>query len=401
MAHGHGHLPADAAGVTTVHVRRILTAVVAVLAIAATVGLVVLWPDGDGPALDEALAFEERESATITSIDTGPCAGTEEADLIYCETINFRVTSGVRDGDDASFEIPVTTNSPELDEGQELVVGFNPDAPPGHQYRFVDVERRRPLLVLAAIFVAAVLLLGRMKGVRALVALVVGGWVLFAFLLPALLEGSNPLAVALVAAAVIACLALYLTHGVNERTTVALLGTFASLALIGGLGALFAAATKLSGLATEDALVFQVASGGVDVRGLLLAGIVIGSLGVLDDVTVTQVSAVWELHHANPRYGVRELYTSATRIGRDHIASTVNTLVLAYVGASLPLLLLYTQGDLALGQVVNGEIIAVEVVRTLVGSIGLVASVPITTLLAAVVVSRSVDGAPARTHDAV
>jgi uncharacterized membrane protein len=244
------------------------------------------------------------------------------------------------------------------------------------------------MLVLGLLFVVAVVALGRLQGLRALAALALTGVVVIAFLLPALLEGRSPLAVALVAAAVIALAALYLTHGVNERTTVALLGTFASLSVTGVLAAIFVGATRLSGLGSEDAVLLQVAGGGIDVRGLVLAGIVIGSLGVLDDVTVTQVSAVWELHQANPAYGVRQLYAAATRIGRDHIASTVNTLVLAYTGASLPLLLIYTQAGLPLSTAVTGEVLAVEVVRTLVGSIGLVASVPITTALASIVVSQ-------------
>jgi uncharacterized membrane protein len=186
---------------------------------------------------------------------------------------------------------------------------------------------------------------------------------------------------------VIALVALYLTHGVSERTTVALLGALSALALTAGLAAVFTAATRLTGFAAEGALFLQVAAVEVDVRGLVLAGIIIGSLGVLDDVTITQASAVWQLHRANPDYGLRQLYDSAVTIGRDHIASAVNTLVLAYAGAALPLLLLFTQAGRSLGFVATSEDVAVEVVRTLVGSIGLIAAVPLTTLLAAVVVT--------------
>ena len=387
MAHTHGHGAGDAEVVTTPTVRRALTIAIAVAAALTLIGLVVLWPRDDPPPLDPALAFEDRVDATITRIDVAPCPGTAAADRTYCETVHFELDSGSRKGETSSFDVPVTGTTPDFDEGEGLVLGYNPTAPEGQQYHFIDVERRQPLLLLAAVFAVAVLLLGRVQGVRALLALAVAGAVLFSFLLPALLVGRSPLPTALVGAAAIAFLALYLTHGVNERTTVALLGTFASLAVIGVLGSIFVAATELSGFASEEAIVFHVASGDIDVRGLLLAGIVIGALGVLDDVTVTQVSAVWELHAANPAYGVRRLYAAGTRIGRDHIASTVNTLVLAYAGASLPLLLLYTQAELGLGQVVNGEVIAVEVVRTLVGSIGLVASVPITTALGALVVT--------------
>jgi len=150
---------------------------------------------------------------------------------------------------------------------------------------------------------------------------------------------------------------------------------------------LFIGLTELTGLADEDARILQLASTAIDLRGLILGGIIIGTLGVLDDVTVTQVSAVWELHRANPDLGRRGLYSAALRIGRDHIASTVNTLVLAYAGASLPLLVLFVEVRRGLGDVLTGETVATEIVRTLVGSIGLVASVPVTTALAALVVT--------------
>ena len=186
----------------------------------------------------------------------------------------------------------------------------------------------------------------------------------------------------------IALTALYLAHGVSARTTTAVLGTLCSLAVVGILSALFVDLTRLTGLADEEATFVQVFAAQVDLRGLLLGGFVIGALGVLDDVTVTQVSAVWELKRADPGSGFGDLYGAALRIGRDHIASTVNTLVLAYVGASLPLLVVYQLAGSGLRDVLTNEVVAQEVVRTLVGSIGLVAAVPITTALAAVTCSR-------------
>ena len=157
------------------------------------------------------------------------------------------------------------------------------------------------------------------------------------------------------------------------------------------LGAVFGELAHVTGYGTEDAFALRFASADIDVRGLVLAGIIVGSLGVLDDVTVTQASAVWQLREADPTASIGQLYRSAVTIGRDHIASTVNTLVLAYAGASLPLLLLFAQAGRSLGEVAVGELVAVEVVRTLVGSIGLVAAVPVTTALAAVVVSRGTE----------
>jgi uncharacterized membrane protein len=182
---------------------------------------------------------------------------------------------------------------------------------------------------------------------------------------------------------------LYLAHGVNGRTTIALLGTLGTLALTAALAAAFVALTHLTGGASEEAVYVQVLSNKVNLSGLLLAGIIIGSLGVLNDVTVTQASAVWEIHLANPTRGIVALWRSGMRIGRDHIASVVYMLVLAYAGASLPLLLIFSTSHLATGNLLTSEIVAEEMVRAMVGSIGLVASVPLTTALAAFVVTRT------------
>jgi uncharacterized membrane protein len=218
--------------------------------------------------------------------------------------------------------------------------------------------------------------------------------VLVRFMLPAILVGKNPVAVAVVGSATIMFVALYLAHGINARTTTAVLGTVGALFLTGVLAWIFVTGSHLTGLASEESGLLAASLSGVSLRGLLLGGVVIGSLGVLDDVTVTQASAVWELHRANPTYGFQRLYAAGLRIGRDHIASTVNTLVMAYAGASLPLLVLFTLSSRRLGDVLTSEIVAQEIVRTLVGSIGLVAAVPITTALAAFVVDRSMHREP-------
>ncbi len=208
-------------------------------------------------------------------------------------------------------------------------------------------------------------------------------------MLPALLEGRDPLQVAIVGSAAIMFVALYLSHGVSVRTTVALFGTLVSLGLTGALAALFVAVGSFSGLVSEEAIFLSASSAEIDLRGLLLAGILIGALGVLDDVTVTQTSAVFELHAANPRLGRARLAAGAMRIGRDHIASTVNTLVLAYAGASLPLLLLFVLAAQPVTDTLTNEVVAQEVVRALVGGLGIVASVPLTTALAVLVASRA------------
>ena len=212
---------------------------------------------------------------------------------------------------------------------------------------------------------------------------------LLLFVLPAILDGRSPLAVAVVGSGVIMFAVLYLTHGLSARTSTAVLGTLVSLALIGVLGAGVLGRRPAHRAGRPDRRRSSPRSAsGVDARGLLLAGMVIGALGVLDDVTVTQTSAVWELRRANPQLGAQALFRSAMRIGRDHVASAVNTLVLAYAGASLPLLLLFSLSGRSLGEVATSQDVATEIVRTLVGSIGLVASVPVTTAVAALVASR-------------
>jgi uncharacterized membrane protein len=199
---------------------------------------------------------------------------------------------------------------------------------------------------------------------------------------PARLDGQPPLAVALVATAGLAMLTIYLAHGVSVRSTTAVLATLAALGLTGILAVTTLAAARFTGL-SDEAAVALAGLGTLDPAALLLAGIVIGALGVLDDVTVTQVSAVWELRAAGHHHR-RELFGAALRIGRDHVSSAVNTLALAYAGAALPLLLLFRQTGRSLGDVAAGEVVAVEIVRTLVGSLGLVAAVPIATALGAV-----------------
>jgi uncharacterized membrane protein len=271
--------------------------------------------------------------------------------------------------------------------GQDVVVAYAEKAPPELRYSVIDVDRELPMVLLAGVFALFVVLVGRLRGVLALVGLAVSFAVLSLFILPAILQGSNPLVVAVVGGSAIMLATLYLCHGLSARTSVAVLGTLISLLLIGVLGSLFIGWAHLTGNTDDQTGLVHGLFPGIGIQGLLLAGVLIGSLGVLDDVTVTQTSAVWELKEADPGAGWRKLYGAAMRIGRDHIASVVNTLVLAYAGAALPLMLLFSIARSGVTTVATSEVVAEEIVRTLVGSIGLVASVPVTTLLAALVVS--------------
>jgi len=292
-------------------------------------------------------------------------------------------------GRDLVLAVSVEPGTPRFAVRDEVVIEWSGTDPvdPG-TYRIVDFQRDASLVWLAALFAAAVLVLGRWRGLAALAALALSFGVLLLFVLPAILAGSDPLAVAVVGSGVIMFAVLYLTHGPSARTSTAVLGTLLSLALIGALGAAFSAGAALTGLDDQTGNLIATLGTGIDARGLLLAGVVIGALGVLDDVTVTQTSAVWELRQADPGLGAPALFAAAMRIGRDHVASAVNTLVLAYAGAALPLMLLFSVSGQGLGRVATSQDVATEIVRTLVGSIGLVASVPITTALAAAVAVR-------------
>jgi len=370
--HGHSHTT-HAADPTPYAVRRLVRAAVVAIGAITLVGLVLLWPSGDQRRFADALGLSgERIPATVTAVELAPCSDSPDFE---CVRIDVQFDDERPPG---SFELTVGGANPDISDGDDVLL--YDDGRGG--YTFADFQRETPLTLLVILFVAAVLVLGRLRGVGALAGLVGSIGVLTVFLLPAINEGSSPLTVSLVAASVVAYIALYMAHGVSTRTSVALLGTLASLLITGVLALVFVAAANLTGLADETVLALQATVGGFDVRGLLLAGIVIGSLGVLDDVTVTQVAAVWELRAANPAGSARDLYAAAVRIGRDHISSTVNTLVLAYAGASLPLLLLFTQADRSFGDIATSEIVAVEIIRALVGSLGLIASVPITTALA-------------------
>ncbi|GGV72996.1 membrane protein [Streptomyces thermoviolaceus subsp. thermoviolaceus] len=405
--HGHSHAHGPAAPVSR-HLRTVIAAVLIPFAVAVVVGLVVLWPGGTPAHQRTGVGFDRQtQQATVTAVVKASCtalhtsggtageddptgqataAGDSSGRSGTCTKATVRVDTGKDKG--RTFTEIVQPDQPrQLHEGQKVVVAYEPTAPRELQYSVTDVNRRLPVGLLAGVFALAVVLVGRMRGVMALIALAISFVVLSLFILPAILQGSNPLVVAVVGSSAIMLLALYLCHGLSARTSVAVLGTLVSLVLTGALGSLFIGWAALTGNTDDNTGLIHGLYPSIDMSGLLLAGVIIGSLGVLDDVTVTQTSAVWELHEANPSMGWRGLYRAGIRIGRDHIASVVNTLVLAYAGAALPLLLLFSVAGSSIGTVANSELVAEEIVRTLVGSIGLVASVPVTTALAAVVVA--------------
>lgn len=264
------------------------------------------------------------------------------------------------------------------------------DTPDGPIYGISDHARAGPLILIGLLFVILVLVVGRWHGLGSLLGLLASALVIVRFVIPGILAGHDPVVIAIIGALVLVTTTLLLAHGPNLKTVLAIVSTAASLLLTGILASFAVRLLDLGGLADEESAQLVVLTDAVvEPRGLLLAGFVIGALGVLDDVTATQVSTVSELRAANPSLSRRELYQRAMNVGRDHVASTVNTLVLAYAGAALPLLLLIaTQGE-AFSVLLQRELIATELARTLAGSIGIVSAVPISTALGALVLGAA------------
>jgi len=353
------------------------------LVLATVVGLAVLWPDGD-LAITSPGADVERGTATVQEIV--PC----RTDAAGCRAARVELHSGPGAPGEVEAVLPYGEGAPQVEPGDRIVVTHVAQGEAGEQYAFQDFDRGPPLLTLTVLFALGVLALSRWRGIGSLVSLAFSLVLIAVFTLPAIMEGAAPLAVAVVTAAAIMVVTLYLSHGFSVRSTVAMLGTLVSLAVIAGLGWVFTTVGHFTGLVDEGSQYISSIAAQVDLHGLLLAGLVIGALGVLDDVTVTQTWAVWELADLDPEASARSLFARAMRIGRSHVASTVNTLVLAYVGATLPLMLVFSALELPFGIAVSQEVVAQEVVRGLVGGLGIIAAVPVTTAIAALVAAQLV-----------
>ncbi len=357
--------------------------------------MILLWPENtEIPRPKELGAAPHTEKAEVVGVQATPCglgAGRDD-----CLKVSAELRSGPDEGDEVTFTFAAAEG--EFDVGDDIRVFKNevPELPPDaltagievEPYSFSDFERRTPMLGLAIMFAALVLLTGRWQGLRALVGLAASLAVIVFFIVPAILDGESPTAVAFVGALAIMLITLPLAHGAGPKTIAASLGTAASLTITLVLGHAFIDLAHLSGVSSEEAVYLRATQGGLSLQGLLLAGMVIAALGVLDDLTVSQSSTVMALRRANPSLGYGALFRSALQVGHDHIAATVNTLVLAYAGASLPVLLIFSLGDTPFSDAINFEAVAEAVVATLVGSIGLIAAVPITTALAGLLATR-------------
>jgi len=275
--------------------------------------------------------------------------------------------------------------------GNRVIVSYGKDFEGNDFFYITDYIRRGSLFWLFAVFVVLVALVAKWRGLTSLLGMTISFFIIFSFILPRISAGSDPIQTTIIGSFFIIPITFYFSHGFNKKTTVAVIGTVIALIITGILAGFFVESAKLTGFASEEAGFLQVIKqGSINIKGLLLAGIIIGVLGVLDDITVSQSAIVLQLKKANPKLKFEELYKRAMDVGQDHIASMVNTLILVYTGAALPLLLLFIDNPRPFSEVINYEIIADDIVRMLVGSIGLILAVPITTFIASLAAEEKI-----------
>ena len=388
---------------------RVAAALVAALVLGVGIGLALLWPGGDGLA-PPATGIGDVVRADVVGVTTGTC---ENWGGPGCRLAEIELRSGPSAGRRSTITLPNDRLAPQITAGEHIRVartvpsGLDPelverlpiDDPSQQPFAFVDFERSSPLLILVLVFAGLVVLLGGRHGVRALLGLAVSLGIVIEFLAPAIVAGHPPLLVALVGSLAVMVVTVGISHGIGLKSMAAMLGTATALALTAGLALFAVRATDISGFSSEEATLLLSGVGDLSLQGLVVAGMVIGALGVLDDVTVSQASTVLALRRANAALGFRRLFGEALAVGRDHLGATVNTLVLAYAGAALPVLLIFNTNRTPFAEAVNREPVAEQIVAMLVGSIGLIAAVPLTTAIAALLATRLPAAAvPAEPH---
>jgi uncharacterized membrane protein len=384
---------------------RILLFLLVPVGLATVLGLIVLWPSGERTAAQQAAESflppgTTYPPGTVVSLDDPKCSEGNAGQPVCVVDAVVVVGEGEGEGDYAQVELPPEVADMDVEVGDELRLTRDPGIDAGGPtYGFSDFARGTPIVVLALIFAVVVGLVARLRGLASLLGLGFAFVVLLEFMLPALLADESPILVSLVGSAAIMFVVLYLAHGFTARTTTALVGTLFGLVLVAVLGAVAVAVARLTGFASEDTIQLQTFDPTLDFTGLVLAGVVVAGLGVLNDVTITQASAVWQLSEASPELTWRQLYTRGMAVGRDHIASTVYTIVFAYAGAALSLLLLFDIYDRPAWVVLTGDQVGTEVIRTLVGSIALVLAVPVTTVVGALLAAAASSAVPATPPD--
>ncbi|OBH16068.1 YibE/F family protein [Mycobacterium sp. E3247] len=396
-SHTHSHSLSGPAAVEALPARIVVGLLVAI-GLAVLAGAVALWPSREHvdipmPFQNAAGGAVSTQAGHVLSSGLGDCGSPSVGQVLTtapqpappgagrCVLTQVAIDSGPNAGANTLLESSPGPGQPKFAVGDHLRLVRQVDDQGATSYAFYDFERGWSLVALAVAFAVVIVAVARWRGLLALVGIVVAFAVLVEFLLPALRDGAPAIPVALVASAAILYAVIYLAHGVSLRTSAALLGTLTSLLLAAGLSWAAIQLAHLTGLSDDQNATVSAYLGNVSISGLLLAGFIIGSLGVLNDVTVTQASTVFELAHLGGAR--RAIFLGAIRVGRDHIASTVYTLVLAYAGSSLPLLLLFSVANRSLTDVLTSESVAIEIARAAVGGVALALSVPLTTAIAA------------------
>lgn len=360
------------------------------------IGVITNLPQGNIFRLEgnlDAVEGSEYVLAEVVGELNKDCVGIPQSpeanQVVTCEIYEakYKNSDGIQTS--IEFEFDSTNTNYKLDKGSKVqLLRIPANEFDSEVFLFMDVDRTELLIIVALIFSVITLIIGKLRGLGAIVGLISTFFVLLTFLLPSLLEGKDPLTIAVISSCGLVLFLLYIAHGISIRTSVAVLGTLFGIVLTAILSTIVISFGNFSGISSDDDFLL---SGVTSIRldGLLLAGIIFASVGVLNDVTVTQASSVWEIKNSNPKLSIFDLFRSGMRIGRDHIASTVYTLLFTYTGAALPTLLLIFISDRPTQFILSSEAISQEIVRTLVGSIGLVLAVPITTILAAVLAEKS------------
>lgn len=382
--------------------RVILASFLFLGAVATVIAVTLQWPHGKAVTSDNfhqtSNLAQQVAEGTVALETSGSCSSaqigrtftsapaTEQvpAGTRACDQLIVDITDGPDEGTRTLLASPNADGDADVNIGDKVLLSTTTNQDGTRSYAFQDFQRGTPLWIWLAVTLLAICVVGAWRGVRAIVGLAITLGVIAVFLLPALARGGNPVTLAITACAAVLYLVLFLVHGMNWKTASSLGGTLVAMMLGTGLAALAIDTSELRGLADENNFQILLYLPGVQVTGLLLAGFIIGTLGVLNDVTVAQASTISELKAADPDASRWKLFTTAMRVGRDHLASTVYTLVLSYAGAALPLLVLLSVSGRSLNHILTSDIMATEILRSATGSLALVAAVPLTTAIAAV-----------------
>ncbi len=402
MSHSHSHTVTEPTtvegGLRQRRASQILIVILVPLAIWTLVGLVLLWPTNLAAHVQKdvaqfsvaGLTMPKGEVLAVNEISCAGLEGSTSASSQVCAALTVRLLDGEDKGKEVQVNATAAIYRSGIQAGQRVVIYRVPTLDGQANYQFADFARTGPMIFFAVLFLLATVAVARRRGLMAVLGLVWAGFIMVAFVFPALIAGSNAILVTLVGASAIMFVVLYLTHGFNTRTTTALLGTLFGLGLSAVLSYVALNWAHLTGVATEEDYTLGSAAPDMKLTAVVLSGMIIAALGGLNDVTITQASAVWELAD-DPDKSAAQIYRQAMRIGRDHVASTVYTIVFATVGTSMSVLLLLAMYDRPLYSTIMTEQFAVEILRTLVGAIGLTLAMPLTTGIGALLVSRRGD----------